>query len=59
MARASDDRRPATTRRSSEDALQEILADARRGTADAAPRAGVTFADPAAEFLRYIEQDRP
>jgi integrase len=44
------------TRKQAEDALQEVLADARRGTADT--RAGATFADASAEFLRYVEHDR-
>ena len=47
-----------STRKLAEEALQEILADARRGTGEVAGRrAGATFADAAAEFLRYVEQD--
>lgn len=41
------------TRRTAEEALQAILADARRGTLVGAERSGATFADAAAEFLRY------
>jgi integrase len=45
------------TRRTAEEALQAILTDLRRGvgTNDAT---GATFADAAAEYLRYVEQVR-
>jgi hypothetical protein len=46
------------TRKTAEAKLQEILADARRGTLASAVETGVTFADAAAEWLRYVEQDR-
>jgi integrase len=46
------------TRRMADEALQELLTDARRGTGDVGSRAGATFADAAAEFLRYVEHDR-
>jgi integrase len=40
-------------------ALDEILADARRGRLTGRPTpTGVSFADAAAEFLRWIEHDR-
>ncbi|WP_249020557.1 site-specific integrase [Conexibacter sp. S30A1] len=45
------------TRKMAEDKLAEILTDERRGTL-AVEKSGATFADAAAEFLRYIEQDR-
>lgn len=45
------------TRRMAEEALQTILADARRGTLDRV-KTGATFADAAAEWLRYVEHDR-
>jgi integrase len=46
------------TDRMAADQLAEILADARRGTLDAALHTGATFADACAEFLRYVEQTR-
>jgi integrase len=47
------------TRKTADEALQELLADARRGTlADAGIRSGKTFNDACAEWLRYIEHDR-
>lgn len=47
------------TERTAEDALQQILADARRGTlADSGVRPGKTFADACAEWLRYVEHDK-
>lgn len=47
------------TDRTAEDALQELLADARRGTlAGAESAAGKTFADACAEWLRYGEHDK-
>lgn len=45
------------TKRMAMDELGLILADARRGTL-AVSRTGATFADAAAEFLRWIEEDR-
>jgi len=53
--------RPATgfvTKRIAEAWLQDTLAEARRGTLHGMVRTGATFADAAAEFLRYIEHDR-
>jgi len=38
--------------------LRSTLEDARRGALEPAERSGATFADAAAEWLRYIEQDR-
>jgi len=46
------------TPKTAEEALQELLADARRGKGEASKRVGATFADAAAEFLRYVEHDR-
>ncbi len=46
------------TRKMAKDALQELLADARRGRVDGATRSGATFADAAAEWLRFVEHDR-
>jgi integrase len=47
------------THRTARDALQELLADARRGTlADSQPRSGRSFGDAVAEWLRYVEHDR-
>lgn len=46
------------TRRTAEEALQEILADARRGTLAGATRTGATFSDAAAEFLRFVAEVR-
>ena len=46
------------TRKTAEAKLQEILADARRGTLAGAVESGATFADAAAEWLRYVEHDR-
>ena len=47
------------TRKMAQDALGELLADARRGTlADSGVRSGKTFEDACAEWLRYIEQER-
>ena len=47
------------TDRTAEEALQELLADARRGTlAGAEPRAGKTFADACAEHERYSRDDK-
>src|SRR5436853_6280103 len=46
------------TKRLAEDALRRTLDEARRGTLAGTVRTGATFADAAAEYLRYIEQDR-
>ena len=46
------------TQRTAEHALQAILTDARRGHLPDAVATGATFADAAAEWLRYVEQDR-
>ncbi len=41
-----------------EEKLQATLTDLRRGTIENTTRADATFADAAAEFLRYIRDDR-
>jgi integrase len=46
------------TKRLAEDALREVLHEARRGTLPGMTRSGATFTDAAAEYLRYCEQDR-
>lgn len=46
------------TRPSAQSWLDEVLAEARRGTLTGMIRTGATFADAAAEYLRYVEQDR-
>src|SRR5215207_3973803 len=46
------------TRRMAEQALQAILTDARRGQLPGAVTTVATFADAAAEWLRYVEHDR-
>jgi len=46
------------TRRLAEAWLRDTLDQARRGTLPGMVRTGVTFADAAAEYLRYIEHDR-
>jgi integrase len=46
------------TRKTAEQTLATILADARRGTLAGAVKTGATFADAAAEWLRYVEHDR-
>jgi integrase len=47
------------TKRTAEEALNAILADARRGTLpDSQARSGHTFGDACAEWLRYVEHDR-
>jgi integrase len=43
------------TERTAEEALEAVLTDARRGTLAGATRTGATFADAAAEYLRYVE----
>jgi integrase len=53
--------RPATgyfTKRLAEDWLRDVLDQARHGTLPGMVRTGATFADAAAEFLRYSEHDR-
>ncbi|MEO8967568.1 MAG: tyrosine-type recombinase/integrase [Solirubrobacteraceae bacterium] len=54
-------RRPANghfTKRTAEDWLDSVLDQARRGTLPGMVQTGVTFADAAVEWLRYIEHDR-
>jgi integrase len=46
------------TKRTAEAWLRDLLAEARRGTLPGMVQTGATFADAAAEFLRYSEQDR-
>jgi integrase len=46
------------TKRLAEDALRETLHEARRGVLPGMVRTGATFADAAAEYLRYVEHDR-
>jgi integrase len=46
------------TKRLAEDWLRDVLHDAARGTLVGQVRTGATFADAAAEWLRYIEVDR-
>ena len=46
------------TKRLAEDWLRGVLDEARRGTLPGMIRTGATFADAAAEWLRYIERDR-
>jgi integrase len=46
------------TKRLAEDWLRDVLDRARRGTLPGMVRTGATFADAAAEFLRYVEHDR-
>ena len=46
------------TKRTAEAWLRSVLEEVRRGTLPGAVRTGATFADAAAEWLRYIEQDR-
>ncbi len=57
----TDRGRPAAgyfTKRLAEDALRTVLHEARRGTLPGMIRSGATFADAAAEYLRYCGQDR-
>jgi integrase len=54
-------RRPAAgyfPQRTAEAWLRDLLDQARHGTLPGLTRTGATFADAAAEWLRYIEQDR-
>jgi integrase len=46
------------TKRLAEDWLRETLDAARRGMLPGMVRTGATFADAAAEYLRYVEHDR-
>lgn len=46
------------TRRTAEDWLRSVLDEARRGTLPGMVHTGATFADAAAEYLRYCEIDR-
>ena len=46
------------TKRLAEDWLRATLDQARRGTLPGMVRTGATFADAAAEYLRYVEHDR-
>jgi integrase len=46
------------TRRAAEAWLRDVLEQARRGTLPGLVRTGATFADAAAEFMRYAEYDR-
>lgn len=46
------------TKRQAEDWMRDVLDQARRGTLPGMVRTGATFADAAAEFLRYAEHDR-
>ena len=46
------------TKRIAEAWLRDVLDEARRGTLPGMVRSGATFADAAAEWLRYVEQDR-
>jgi integrase len=46
------------TKRTAESWLARVLDQARRGTLPGMVRTGVTFADAAEEFLRFIEHDR-
>ncbi len=46
------------TKRLAEDWLREVLDRARRGTLPGLVRTGVTFAEAAEDWLRYVEHDR-
>jgi hypothetical protein len=46
------------TKRLAEDWLRDALDAARRGTLPGMVQTGATFADAAAEWMRYVEQDR-
>lgn len=46
------------TKRLAEDSLRDTLDAARRGTLPGSVSTGATFADAAAEWLRYVEHDR-
>jgi hypothetical protein len=45
------------TKRTVEDWLRSVLDEARRGTLPGRVRTGATFAEAAAEWLRYVEDD--
>ena len=47
------------TKRLAEDWLRSVTDQARRGVLPGIVRTGATFADAAAEWLRYLEHDRP
>ena len=47
------------TKKLAEEALREILTDAQRGTLAGLDKSGVTFADAAAEFVRYAQRRPP
>jgi integrase len=46
------------TKRTAEAWLRDVLDEARRGTLPGLVKTGITFADAAAEWLRYVEHDR-
>lgn len=46
------------TERTAQEALEAVLTDARRGTLAGMHRTNATFADAAAEYLRYVEHVR-
>src|ERR1700722_939871 len=46
------------TKRLGEDWLRDVLDQARRGTLPGLVKTGATFADAAAEFMRYVEHDK-
>jgi integrase len=46
------------TKRTAEEWLRDTLDEARRGTLPGMVRTGATFADAAAEWLRYVEHER-
>jgi hypothetical protein len=46
------------TKRTAEEWLGGVLDEPRRGTLHGMVRTGATFADAAAEWLRYVEHDR-
>src|SRR3954468_2851803 len=46
------------TKRTAEAWLRDVLDEARRGTLPGLVQTGATFADAAAEFLRYVKHDR-
>src|ERR1700727_437307 len=57
----TDRGRPAAgyfTKRTAEAAMRSTLDEARRGVLPGMVRTGATFAEAAAEWLRYIENDR-
>jgi integrase len=47
-----------STKRTANEALQELLSQARRGTLEGMKKTGATFADACAEYLRYVEKVR-